>query len=132
MLQKFKVETRTRNVMVDVTAQVQKAVEKSGVKSGLACIFTPHTTAGVTINEHDDPDVARDILATLERLVPQKGDYRHFEDNSDSHIKCTLAGCSQTVIIEDGRLALGTWQGVFFCEFDGPRRREVWVKILKE
>ena len=123
MLQKFKVHTKKRNAMIDVTAEVQKAVEQSGVRDGLACVFTPHTTAGITINEHHDPDVARDILATLEKLVPQKGDYQHFEDNSDSHIKCTLAGCSQTVIIESGRLALGTWQGVFFCEFDGPRQR---------
>jgi secondary thiamine-phosphate synthase enzyme len=130
MLQKFKVDTAARNVMVDVTAAVQKAVERSGVKSGLACIFAPHTTAAITINEHDDPDVARDILAALEKLVPQKGDYKHYEHNSDSHIKSTLTGCSQTVIIEDGRLALGTWQGVFFCEFDGPRHREVWVKIV--
>lgn len=116
--------------MIDVTAQVQRAVDQSGVRTGLACIFTPHTTAAVTINEHDDPDVARDIAATLEKMVPQKGDYRHYEGNSDSHIKSTLTGSSQTVIIEDGRLQLGTWQGVFFCEFDGPRQREVWVKIL--
>ena len=130
MLQKFRVQTKTRNTMIDVTAEVQRAIERSGVKSGLACIFTPHTTAAITINEHDDPDVARDIWATLEKLIPQEGDYRHYEDNSDSHIKSTLAGCSQTVIIEDGQVVLGTWQGVFFCEFDGPRQREVWVKIV--
>ncbi len=130
MIHKLKIQTKTRNAMLDVTSEVQKAVQQSGVETGLACIFTPHTTAAVTINEHDDPDVARDIVTALERLVPQKGDYRHYEENSDSHIKSTLAGCSQTVIIEDGRLQLGTWQGVFFCEFDGPRQREVWVKIL--
>ncbi len=130
MLQKFKVQTKARNVMVDVTAEVQKAIDRAGVRSGLACIFTPHTTAAVTINEHDDPDVARDISATLEKMVPQKGDYRHYEENSDSHIKSSLTGCSQTVIIDEGRLQLGTWQGVFFCEFDGPRQREVWVKIV--
>jgi secondary thiamine-phosphate synthase enzyme len=130
MLYKFKLQTKARNVMVDVTAEVQKAVGASGVRSGLACIFAPHTTAAITINEHDDPDVARDIEATLEKLVPRAGNYRHYEDNSDSHIKSTLAGCSQTVIIEDGRLLLGTWQGIFFCEFDGPRHREVWVKIV--
>ena len=130
MIYKFKVRTETRRAMLDVTAEIQKTVEQSGVRSGLACIFTPHTTAGVAINEHDDPDVARDILATLERVVPREGDYRHYEGNSDSHIQATLAGCSQTVIIEDGRLQLGTWQGVFFCEFDGPRQREVWVKIV--
>lgn len=130
MLQKFKVQTKARNVMVDVTADVQRAVERAGVRSGLACIFTPHTTAAVTVNEHDDPDVARDISVTLEKMVPQKGDYRHYEGNSDSHIKSSLTGCSQTVIIDEGRLQLGTWQGVFFCEFDGPRQREVWVKII--
>jgi secondary thiamine-phosphate synthase enzyme len=130
LLHKFEVRTKSRNILVDVTAEVQKAVERAGVRSGLACIFTPHTMAAVTINEHDDPDVARDIAVTLEKMVPQKGDYRHYEENSDSHIKSTLTGCSQTVIIEDGRLQLGTWQGVFFCEFDGPRQREVWVKIL--
>jgi secondary thiamine-phosphate synthase enzyme len=129
MLQKLKLQTTARTLMLDVTGQVQKAVERSGVRSGLACIFTPHTTAGVVINEHDDPDVARDILSTLEKLVPRQGDYRHYEENSDSHIKSALAGCSQTVIIEDGRLLLGTWQGVFFCEFDGPRQRELWIKI---
>ncbi len=129
MLQKLKLQTTARTLMLDVTGQVQKAVERSGIRSGLACIFTPHTTAGVVINEHDDPDVARDILSTLEKLVPRQGDYRHYEENSDSHIKSTLAGCSQTVIIEDGRLLLGTWQGVFFCEFDGPRQRELWIKI---
>ncbi|HZS52450.1 MAG TPA: secondary thiamine-phosphate synthase enzyme YjbQ [Bryobacterales bacterium] len=130
MLQKLKLQTTARTLMLDVTGQVQKAVERSGVRSGLACIFTPHTTAGVVINEHDDPDVARDILSTLEKLVPRQGDYRHYEENSDSHIKSALAGCSQTVIIEEGRLLLGTWQGVFFCEFDGPRQRELWIKII--
>ena len=130
MIHKFKIQTKVRNGMVDVTSEVQKAVQRSVVESGLACVFTPHTTAAVTINEHDDPDVARDIVTALEKLVPQKGDYRHYEENSDSHIKSTLSGCSQTVIIEDGRLQLGTWQGVFFCEFDGPRQREVWVKIV--
>jgi secondary thiamine-phosphate synthase enzyme len=130
MLYKFNVQTRERSALVDVTAQVQQAVDRSGVRSGLACVFTPHTTAAVTINENADPDVARDILATLEKLIPQRGDYRHAEDNSDSHIKSSLTGCSETVIIEEGRLQLGTWQGVFLCEFDGPRRRELWVKVL--
>jgi len=131
MLYKLKVQTRARNILVDVTADVQKAIDQSGVKSGLACVYTPHTTAAVTINENADPDVARDMLVTLEKLIPQRGDYRHAEDNSDSHIKSSLTGCSQTVIIDQGRLLLGTWQGVFFCEFDGPRHREVWVKILE-
>ena len=130
MLQKLRLHTTTRNVMLDVTPEVQKAVERSGVRGGLACVFTPHTTAAVTVNEHADPDVARDMLAALGKLVPQEGDYRHYEENSDSHIKSALVGCSQTVIIEDERLLLGRWQGIFFCEFDGPRERELWVKIL--
>jgi secondary thiamine-phosphate synthase enzyme len=130
MLYKVNVQTRARHAMVDVTGEVQKAVDQSGVRSGLACVYTPHTTAAVTINENADPDVARDILATFQKLIPQRGDYRHNEDNSDSHIQSSLTGCSQTLIIEDGRLQLGTWQGVFFCEFDGPRRRELWVKVL--
>ena len=130
MLQKLHIRTPARNSMVDVTAEVQRIVAESGVRSGLVCIFTPHTTAAVTINEHDDPDVARDILVTLEKQIPQQGDYRHYEHNSDSHIKSSLTGCSQTVIVDDGRIMLGTWQGVFFCEFDGPRQREVWVKVV--
>jgi secondary thiamine-phosphate synthase enzyme len=130
MLHKLKLRTGQRSAMIDVTGEVQEAVDRSKVRSGLACVYTPHTTGAITINEHDDPDVARDILATLEKLIPQEGDYRHYEENSDSHIKSTLTGSSQTVIIEDGRLQLGAWQGIFFCEFDGPREREVWVKIL--
>lgn len=130
MIQKLKLHTTACNTMLDVTPEVQKVVDGSGVRSGLACIFAPHTTAAVTVNEHADPDVARDMLAAFEKLVPQKGDYRHYEDNSDSHIESALVGCSQTAIIEDGRLLLGTWQGIFFCEFDGPRERELWVKIV--
>jgi secondary thiamine-phosphate synthase enzyme len=130
MLYRFEVQTRARSALVDVTPQVQQAVDRAGVRSGLVCVFTPHTTAAVTINENADPDVARDILVTLEKLIPQRGDYRHAEDNSDSHIKSSLTGCSELVIVEEGQLQLGTWQGVFLCEFDGPRRREVWVKVL--
>jgi secondary thiamine-phosphate synthase enzyme len=130
MLYKFEVQTRARHALVDVTAQVQQAVDRSGVRGGLACVFTPHTTAAVTINENADPDVARDLLVTLEKLIPQRGDYRHAEDNSDSHIKSSLTGCSEIVIVEEGRLQLGTWQGIFLCEFDGPRHRELWVKVM--
>jgi len=129
MLQKLTLQTTTRNTMLDLTAEVQRIVQQSKVRDGMACIFTPHTTAAITVNEHADPDVARDMLAALSGLVPPDGDYRHAEENSDSHIKSALVGCSQTVIIEEGRLLLGRWQGVFFCEFDGPRQREVWIKI---
>jgi secondary thiamine-phosphate synthase enzyme len=130
MLHKWKLRTAPRSGMVDLTAEVQGAVDRSGVRSRLACVYTPHTTAAITVNEHDDPDVARDILTAFDKLIPREGDYRHYEENSDCHIKSTLAGCSQTLIIEEGRLRLGTWQGIFFCEFDGPRDRQVWVKII--
>ncbi len=114
----------------DVTAEVQKLVRASGVQSGICYLYVPHTTAGVAVNEHADPDVMVDIQTTLRKLIPQQGDYHHAEDNSDGHIKSVLVGSSQFVPIEDGRLALGRWQGVFFCEFDGPRQRELKVKII--
>ncbi len=129
-LQEIAVSTPRREAMIDITAEVRRAVESSGVKSGLAVIFSSHTTAGITINENADPDVQQDILAHLAKLVPADGRYAHGEGNSDAHIKASMMGSSCTVIVEDGRLALGTWQGIFFCEFDGPRKRRVLVKVL--
>ncbi len=126
----LKVSTRKRTEFIDITRQVQQAVQQSGVRSGLCVVFVPHTTAACTVNEHADPDVARDIMAKLEELAPEGASYRHIEGNADSHIKATLCGSSETLIIEDGKLQLGTWQGIFFCEFDGPRSRKVWVKIV--
>jgi secondary thiamine-phosphate synthase enzyme len=124
------VETTARTQMLDITHEVRKAISESGVKEGLCFVFVPHTTAGVTINENADDDVKTDIINALNRLIPQRGDYRHVEGNSDAHIKATLVGSSVVLAIEDGRPVLGTWQGVLFCEFDGPRKRKVIVKCV--
>ncbi len=124
------VQTNQRNKMIDITAEVAAAVAKSGVDVGTAIVFCPHTTAGITINENADPDVTHDILLTLEELIPhhRKG-YRHGEGNSDAHVKSSLVGADQTVLIQDGQLKLGIWQAVYFCEFDGPRSRKVHLRI---
>ena len=117
--------TRKRNEFVDITPAVAQAIKD--VKDGVVTIYTPHTTSAITINENTDPAVPRDILATLEWLIPHNGDYHHSEGNSDSHLKASLVGSSAQVIVKDGELVLGTWQGIFFCEFDGPRTRKVHV-----
>jgi secondary thiamine-phosphate synthase enzyme len=126
------VRTERRTHLLDVTAGVAKMVADSGVQSGVCYIYVPHTTAGVIINENADPDVAADIESALARLVPKSGDYRHAEGNSDSHIKTSLVGTSATIFISNGQLELGRWQGIFFCEFDGPRTRRLRVKILPD
>ena len=123
------VPTDSRTQLIDITNIVAAELAKTGVKNGTCYVYIPHTTAGLTINENADPDVARDILTGLARLVPVTGDYRHAEGNSDAHIKATIVGFSLTVPIIDGRLALGTWQALYFCEFDGPRHRHVLVGI---
>ena len=122
------VTTRSRTEMVDITASVQKGLSKQGLKDGFCMVYVPHTTAGITINEGSDPAVCHDILAKLNEMVPPDAGYKHREGNSDSHIKASIMGSSVTVMVEDGRLALGTWQKIFFCEFDGPRSRKVYVK----
>jgi len=126
----LRVKTARRTQLVDVTEEVEKAVGKVGVSSGVCYLYVPHTTAGVTINEHFDPDVATDVEGVFERLVPRLGPYRHSEGNSDSHAKAAMTGTSAMIFVEGGKLALGTWQGVFFCEFDGPRERKIWVKVV--
>jgi len=127
----FEVRTTQRDQFVDITSQVRDAVRESGLTSGCAVVFVPHTTAGVTINENADPDVVHDILKQLDEMVPWKQRfYRHVEDNSASHVKASLVGSSVTIIVEGGRLVIGTWQAVYFCEFDGPRPRQVHVKAL--
>ncbi len=131
-MQTLIVKTDRRTQLVDVTAQVQKAVASSGVAKGICYLYVPHTTAAITINECADPDVARDVEATLDRLIPMKGPYRHSEGNSDSHVKAVLVGSSQIVFVEGGKLALGRWQGIFFCEFDGPRERRLNVKVVAD
>lgn len=132
MLVELEVRSNRRAEMIDITDRVQEAVQRAGVEDGVCHVFVPHTTAGLTINENADPTVVQDILATLERLVPWEGDYRHAEGNSAAHVKASLIGSSLTILVEKGNLQLGTWQGIFFCEFDGPRRRRVWVKVLSE
>jgi secondary thiamine-phosphate synthase enzyme len=126
------VKTNRRTQFVDIPREVEQAVRESGVKSGVCHVYIPHTTAGVVINEHADPDVASDIEEIFDRLIPQKGSYRHAEGNTDSHMKAILTGTGQSVFIENGKLALGTWQGIFLCEFDGPRQRTVFVKIVPD
>ena len=131
-MQTLSVRTDRRTQLVDVTAQVQKAVASSGVADGVCYLYVPHTTAAIAVNECADPDVARDVEGALDRLIPATGPYRHSEGNSDSHVKAVLAGTSQIVFVEDGKLALGRWQGIFFCEFDGPRERKLQVKVMAD
>ena len=125
----LQVSTRRQTSLEDITGQVQEAVRRSGVREGLCVVYVPHTTAGLLVNEHADPSVAADLLATLERLVPRQGPYRHAEGNAAAHIRSSLVGTSQTLIVQDGQLVLGTWQGVFLAEFDGPRQRRVCVSV---
>jgi secondary thiamine-phosphate synthase enzyme len=126
----FPVRTTQRHQFVDVTDQVQKCVDEAGFKDGLVCVFVPHTTAGVTMNENADPDVVTDVLDTLAKVIPERAGYRHVEGNSDSHVKSSLIAPSLIAIVEDGRLKLGTWQAIYFTEFDGPRNRQCWVKMI--
>ncbi|MDX9746007.1 MAG: secondary thiamine-phosphate synthase enzyme YjbQ [Syntrophales bacterium] len=132
MLKQLSIKTTSRCQMVDITGQVRSVLRESGYRNGLCQVYVPHTTAGVTINENADPDVPRDILATLERLIPLHGDYRHREGNADAHVKASLMGSSQTVLFENGHLVLGTWQSLFFCEFDGPRARSLFVRLIQD
>ena len=131
-MEQIHVNTGRQCEMLDITKDIERIVEKSGVQSGMCYVFVPHTTAGVTINENADPDVISDILMELNKVVPLKDDYLHAEGNSAAHIKSSIMGCSQEVLIEEGSLKLGTWQSLFFCEFDGPRNRGVWVKVMGE
>jgi len=131
MIQTFQVKTTTQTEFIDITHSVQEAVQKTGVGDGICIIFIPHTTAAVTINENADPSVIQDIVMELNKIVPFKDQYRHLEGNSPAHIKASLVGCSEFIFIESGKLVLGTWQGIFFCEFDGPRNRKVHVKVMK-
>ncbi|MFZ5354680.1 MAG: secondary thiamine-phosphate synthase enzyme YjbQ [Bacillota bacterium] len=131
MLGYINVGTRSRTEFVDISREIEKLVEESQCREGICCIYVPHTTAGITINENADPDVARDMLMELDKIVPLKDNYRHAEGNSAAHIKASMMGFSLHIIIQNGKLLLGTWQGVYFCEFDGPRSRKVAVKIIR-
>ncbi|HOL91030.1 MAG TPA: secondary thiamine-phosphate synthase enzyme YjbQ [Clostridiales bacterium] len=125
------VKTSSSDEMINITSLVRQDVQKSGITDGIAVVFVPHTTAGVTINENADPDVVYDLLGILRRAFPESGSYRHMEGNSHAHARATVVGSSCTVIIENGQLKLGTWQGIYFCEFDGPRTRKVYVKLIQ-
>lgn len=126
------VPTSQHTQMLDITDRVRRAVASSGVRDGICTIFVPHTTAAVTINENADPDVVADITRELGKIVPWEDGYRHMEGNSAAHLKASLIGFSEQVIVENGRLLLGTWQGIWFCEFDGPRRRSLMIKIVED
>jgi secondary thiamine-phosphate synthase enzyme len=131
-METFEVRTRERNCFVEITSQVSEVVRKHGLADGLCVVYCPHTTAAITINENADPDVVHDMLLWLNRTIPhQQPDFRHGEGNSDSHIKASLVGSSATVIVDKSKLVLGRWQGVYFCEFDGPRTRRVHVKVIR-
>ena len=127
MIKQFSIKTSKRNEFIDITPHIQDLV--GDVSEGVVTIFVPHTTTGITINENADPDVPRDILKKLEEMIPQQDNYSHMEGNSDAHIKASLFGSSVRVIIKDGQLLLGTWQSIFFCEFDGPRTRSFYVQV---
>ncbi len=129
----FHINTKDRNQMIDITGQVGSAVRQSGIKNGDVIVYCPHTTAAITINENADPSVSHDILLTLTELVPhRRSGYRHSEGNSDAHCKSSIIGCSKQILIKDGAPVLGTWQGIFFCEFDGPRSRKVILQLRGE
>lgn len=127
---RIEVRTTMKNEMIDITDRIKKLVSESSIEHGLVTLFVPHTTAAVTINENADPDVKADMLHGLDAISPDRKDYKHYEGNSEDHIKSSLVGVDQTIIIEDNNLLLGTWQGIYFCEFDGPRTRNILVKIL--
>ncbi len=131
MLREIIIDTRLRQEFVDITGEIESAAAEFGVLSGIICVYTPHTTAGLTINENADPAVKGDILSFLNEKIPLRKDYRHLEGNSASHIKSSLLGNSLFLIVERGSLILGRWQGVYFCEFDGPRKRKVYIKAIK-
>ncbi len=128
-MEKISVRTNNRTQLVDITKEIQKIVDNKKYENGIITIFIPHTTAAVTINENADPDVQRDILMEINKVIPFEDGYHHFEGNSAAHIKSSLFGFSETIIVENGRLQLGTWQGIYFCEFDGPRQRHAWIKF---
>jgi secondary thiamine-phosphate synthase enzyme len=132
MVTQLEISTKSRAELVDITAEVQRTVREKGMQSGVCHVFVPHTTAGLTLNENWDPSVRADILMELDKIVPWQNNYRHAEGNAAAHIKASLMGSSQTILVEDGRLVLGTWQGIYLAEFDGPRRRRVLIKLVSD
>ncbi len=130
MIKHINLKSKTRIELIDITEMVQEVIKEAGVIKGICCLYVPHTTAGITINEGADPSVQRDIINALNRLIPHEMNYSHREGNADAHIKSTLVGTSANLIIDEGKLLLGTWQSIFFCEFDGPRHRRVAIKFI--
>ena len=130
MIRKLEIKTNSRSEIIDITDKIQKVITDSKIKSGICIIYVPHTTAGITVNENYDPSVKTDILDYLEKIAPASARYKHTEGNADSHIKTSVVGSSATLVIEDGKILLGSWQGIMFCEFDGPRSRKLVIKIL--
>ncbi len=128
----FTITTSKRTQFINLDSYVEQVVQETEIKNGIVCVYVPHTTAGVTINENADPDVLYDIEQTLDKLIPWNGNYRHTEGNSPAHVKASLMGSSLQIIVHNGKLALGTWQSIFFCEFDGPRTRKFFVQIIPE
>jgi len=126
----IEVRTQTKEALVDITGRIREEISSSGIQSGICSVYVPHTTAGVTINENADPSVKEDILMTLGKMIPDSLPYRHSEGNSPAHVKASLVGSSVNIFIENGQLSLGTWQGIFFCEFDGPRNRKAYIKVF--
>lgn len=130
MRKEIKLDTAHRAQFLDITRQIREYLREIGAQNGAVTVFVPHTTSAVTVNENADPSVVSDLIRTLEKLIPHTGDYRHAEGNSDAHLKSSLLGCSQQLLVENGELCLGTWQGVYFCEFDGPRSRRIWLSFI--
>ena len=130
MIKEFSISTSKRNELIDITGKIKEIVKQSKIKQGICIVYCPHTTAAITINESADPAVQRDIIISLSKLIPENDNYQHSEGNSDSHIKSSLVGASETLIIKDNKLILGTWQNIYFAEFDGPRQRKVIVNII--
>lgn len=128
-MNKFSVKTSAQTEFINITAEVAEIVAKAGIKDGIVTVFIPHTTAGVQINENADPDVMRDMKVVLDDMVPWSNNYWHAEGNTAAHVKAAMMGTSAQIIVENGRMQLGTWQGIYFCEFDGPRNRTVWAKV---
>lgn len=131
-LHELHISTSSKEELIDITSQISELLKKEKLKDGICIIHVPHTTAAVTINENADPDVQHDLLLGLDKAFPDRNEFRHSEGNSSAHLKSSCIGCSQTVLISDGKLLLGTWQGIYFCEFDGPRQRKCYVKILEK
>ncbi len=132
MIRQLRVKTNARTELVDITQGIQRLVAESGIRSGVCYVYVPHTTAAITVNENSDPNVGRDLLKELNKVIPFDDNYGHHEGNSAAHIKSSMVGICQPVLVEEGRLALGIWQALFFCEFDGPRDRRVMVKVMKD